>query len=169
MTRLQAGWTQRTDAGLWVGRGYGGTGDSVRASIPTLASTGADAIGTTNSGQLAYSAPGSGLQMWTPAFIAAEAMLRGTLRGLYVPLNPWSGVAIGTDIVNPPGITGTITTLRHNAFTNNRAERYIGDIAANLGIDAASINNMLETIGITDHINKRIQDRINGEYHHEQV
>lgn len=122
MTRLQAGWTQRTtDAGTWIGRGYAGTGGAVRASIPTLASVAADGIGTTNSGQLAYSAPGSGLQMWTPAFLAAESTLRGTLRGIYVPLNTFAGVAIGTDIVNPPGITGVITTLRHNSFNNNNA------------------------------------------------
>lgn len=122
MTRLQASWAQRTsDAGTWIGRGYAGTGDAVRASIPTLGSTVTDGIGTTNAGQLAYSAPGSGLQMWTPAFLAAEGTLRGTLRGIYAPLNTWAGVAIGTDIVNPPGITGTITTLRHNSFSNNNA------------------------------------------------
>lgn len=44
-----------------------------------------------------------------------------------------------------------------NAFANNRAERYIGDISSNLGIDATAINNMLETIGVTDFINKRIE------------
>jgi hypothetical protein len=119
MARLQVAWTQPTDGGMWIGRGHAGTGDAVRAAIPTLASHATDGIGATGDSQLSYSAPGSGLQMWTPAFIAAEATLRGRLRGLYAPLNTFAGVAIGTDVVNPPGITGTITTLRHNSFSNN--------------------------------------------------
>lgn len=119
MTRTIHGFTQDTNnAGTWIGRGYTGIGSPERASIPTLAaSTNNHVIGGSTASALANSAPGTGLQMWTPAYLVAAGTIHGKFRGLYAPINTFAGVAMGTDVVNPPGLTGTLTTLRHGTFS----------------------------------------------------
>lgn len=120
MSRAQSNFTQpTTNAGTWLGRDYTGAGSPARASIAMLATDSDTGIGATHSSSLAYSAPGSGLQMWTPAYLIASGTIHGMLRGIYAPLNTFAGVAIGTNIVNPPGITGTLTTLRHGGFNTS--------------------------------------------------
>lgn len=101
--------------GVWLARGYAGTGDAVRAAVATNCSVEGGVIGGPG---LANPPPGSGLQFWSQATIVAETEFRGRFRGIYAPETSFYGVAIGTDIVNPPGLSATLTTLRHNANTN---------------------------------------------------
>lgn len=101
--------------GFWLARGYAGTGDAVRAAVATICSVESSAVGGTG---LANPPPGSGLQFWSAATIVSENEFRGRLRGIYAPETSFAGVAIGTDIVNPPGLSSTLTTLRHNAYAN---------------------------------------------------
>lgn len=102
-------------AGTWVPRGYAGSGDPIRTALmcPTLAA------GAYIGGDSAMANPslGSSLLFYMPAFIVAEGAIRGRLRGVHVPLNTHAGVAAGTEIVNPPGLTATLVAFRHFCTT----------------------------------------------------
>lgn len=102
--------------GIWLPRGYAGTGSPIRAAL-ALPSTANGTIGAFNAiNNLARPAPGSGLSHWVAGMICAEVTVRGIARGLYCPLNDFSGVAIGTEYASPPGLpSGVLVTMRHNA------------------------------------------------------
>ena len=112
-------WATPTAAGLYLARGYAGTGAPVACAIPLLATTvgGAGSAIGGGSGLIASPAPGSGLDSWYPAFIASESTMRGRFRGLYVPLTNFSGIAAGVEYASPPGLPSgaVLVTLRHVA------------------------------------------------------
>lgn len=98
--------------GLFLGKGYALTGDPVSFSLPSLATGNAATSGGGVSGQqmggtaspLADPAAGTGLRVFMPALIGAEGMIRGRMRGLYVPLNNLSAVTDGTYETAPAGV-----------------------------------------------------------------
>lgn len=106
-----------TAHGIWLARGYAGVGSPVLTSVmcPTLPGVGY-LMGSSSA--IANPSPGSGLAFYMPAFVCGEGTIRGRLRGAYAPLNSHVGVAAGTEIVNPPGLTATIVALRHFGFQN---------------------------------------------------
>lgn len=129
-----AGYSTTTQLGFWVARGHAGTGSPIRAGLVVPGKTNsAIPIGASN-GSLANPAPGSSLNYWVPALIVNESTIRGILRGIYVPLNDYAGVAFGTDVVNPPGLTATLTTLRHCSNTNTSN----GNTDGHLHVDTTS-------------------------------
>lgn len=100
--------------GFWLPRGYAGTGSPLRAAIshPSIAS--ASSIGAFVSGALARPTPGSGVDLWVPSLICNESTIRGVMRGLYTPINDWSGTAMGTERSAPPGLpSGVLVAMRH--------------------------------------------------------
>lgn len=112
-----AGWESTTTVGFWMARGYAGSGSPIRAGIPVFGGMNAAVPVGAGNGTLTNPALGSSLNFFTPAHIVAESTLRGRLRGIYMPLNDHTGVALGTDVVNPPGLTATLTALRHCSAT----------------------------------------------------
>jgi hypothetical protein len=102
--------------GIWLPRGYAGTGSPIRAAL-AMPGTTSGTIGAFNSiNNLARPALGSGLSLWVAGLVCAEATVRGILRGLHCPLNDFSGVVIGTEYASPPGLpSGVLVTMRHNA------------------------------------------------------
>ncbi len=117
-----------TSVGFWLARGYAGTGDPIRAGLAKLASGASSAPVGTVLNSLANPNPGTGLVYWLPAIIGLESAIRGVMRGLYVPQNSHRGVAMGTDVVNPPGLTATLTTLRHCSDTTGFNDNSDGHI-----------------------------------------
>lgn len=105
--------TEPTSQSFWLARGYAGTGSPVRAAFMYPLYT---RIGT--NGSIANPSPGSSLNYWIPGIIVTQSSFRGRMRGIYLPLNSHVGVAIGTEVVNPPGLTGTIVAMRHNSDAN---------------------------------------------------
>lgn len=114
--------------GFWLARGYAGTGNPIRAGIAMPALTlnnGSGAIGSTTHAI----ANAAGLpNVFLPAAIATEGTMRGMVRGVYVSPNNLSGIAAGTDIVNPPGLASTITALRHNNLSGSYAASHDGHV-----------------------------------------
>ncbi|MCB0244322.1 MAG: hypothetical protein KDI12_12985 [Anaerolineae bacterium] len=105
--------------GAWIARGIAGTGNPIRAGIPMpCQSSEFQPIGA-SSYSIASPAPGVALDFWVPALIGSEATIRGQWRGLYAPLTSPGTVTLGHEVVDPPGITGTLTALRHYAASNN--------------------------------------------------
>jgi len=114
MTPATAGFgAPSTAACTWLARGYAGTGSPTRIGLAVFGKVvNSDAFGTSSA--IARPSPGSSLSYFYPAIIAIESSIRGQMRGLYVPQNDWSGVAAGFEVVDPPGLTGTLMALRHN-------------------------------------------------------
>lgn len=111
-------WATPTASGLYLARGFAGSGYPVAAAVPTLASTSTSAgqvIGGGGSSQIAAPAPGTALDMWIPAWVQSEGTVRGHFPGLFVPLHSMDGVAQGTDYPDPPGLPSgaVLTTLRN--------------------------------------------------------
>jgi len=100
-----------TFACAWLARGYAGTGSPTRIGLAVFGMNNG-AIGTAST--IARPSPGSSLSYFYPAIIGIESSIRGQMRGLYVPQNDWSGVSAGFEVVDPPGLTGTLMALRHN-------------------------------------------------------
>lgn len=120
--------------GFWLARGYAGSGSPIRAGLIVPGKVnGAVPIGAAND-SLANPAPGSGLLFWVPGLIASELTVRGRLRGIYAPLSDHTGVAMGTDVVNPPGLSATITALRHCSYTDTSN----GNTDGHLHVDTTS-------------------------------
>lgn len=97
----------------WLARGYAGTGSPVRIGLATFGLVN-DGVAIGTSAAIARPSPGSSLSYFYPAFIGIESSIRGQMRGLYVPQNNWGGVDAGFEVVNPPGLAGTLMALRHN-------------------------------------------------------
>jgi hypothetical protein len=114
---------------FWLARPVSGTGDPIRAGLPSLhqPTSLAVPIGCSEH-SLSRPTPGSALNFFHPAVIANEALFRGLLRGVYVPINNWSGTRIGLTIVNPPGLTGTLYNFRHNSHGSIYASNVDGHI-----------------------------------------
>ena len=128
-TPVATGFATPTLYGVWLPRGYAGTGNPIRAGIamPALASN-VPVIGSATT-SMTSPAPGSGLDFWIPALIGCENTIRGQLRGVYAPLTSDGSVALGHDVVNPPGLTGTLTALLHYAHSNaSTIATYLGHI-----------------------------------------
>lgn len=109
-------WSAPASCSLWVARGYaGGAGAVLHAlAIPCYGAN--TALAMPGAFGLPALSPGGGNVYWVPAIMAAEGTLRGTLRGLHVPLNALSGVTLGT---NYSGATGrpsgsVLTVVVHN-------------------------------------------------------
>lgn len=99
--------------GVWLPRGFAGTGSPIRAAMAMPASI-SGPIGA-SLGAIARPAPGSGLDMWLKGMLCAEASVRGVMRGLYLPLHDCSSLSIGTEFSAPPGAPDAVlVTLRHN-------------------------------------------------------
>lgn len=99
--------------GVWLPRGYAGTGSPIRAAMAMPASI-SSTIGSSQNA-IARPAPGSGLDMWVRGMLCAEASVRGLMRGLYLPLHDCSSLSIGTEFSAPPGAPDAVlVTLRHN-------------------------------------------------------
>ena len=99
--------------GVWLPRGYAGTGSPIRAAMAMPASI-SSPIGSSQNA-IARPAPGSGLDMWIKGMLCAEASVRGVMRGLYLPLHDCSSLSIGTEFSAPPGAPDAmLVTLRHN-------------------------------------------------------
>lgn len=105
--------TPSSSACSWLARGYAGTGSPVRIGLATFGLVN-DGIAIGTSSAIARPSPGSSLSYFYPAFIGIESSIRGQMRGLYVPQNNWGGVDAGFEVVNPPGLAGTLMALRHN-------------------------------------------------------
>lgn len=103
--------------GTWVPRGYAGTGNPVRTALMSPVNSVGQYVGASSS-SMVYPSLGSSLLFYMPAIICSEGTLRGRMRGVYIPLNNHATVAAGTEIVNPPGFTGTLVTFRHFCTTN---------------------------------------------------
>ena len=117
MTTVSTALAAPSTYGIWLARGYSGSGNPVLSGLmcPTMPGN-----SFTIGGSSAISNPslGSGLNFYQPGIICAEATVRGRMRGVYVPLNSHAGVAAGTEITNPPGLTGTIVAMRHYSSQN---------------------------------------------------
>lgn len=112
MTPASAGFAApTTSACTWLARGYAGTGSPTRIGLAVFGMV-SNSIGSSNA--IVRPSPGTSLSYFYPAFIGIESSIRGQMRGLYVPQNDWSGVDAGFEVVNPPGLTGTLMALRHN-------------------------------------------------------
>jgi len=129
MTQATTGFgAPSTVACAWLARGYAGTGSPVRIGLAVFGTMSDSAgIGTSN-GSTARPSPGSSLSYFYPAFIGIESSIRGQMRGLYVPQNDWSGVSAGFEVVDPPGLTGTLMALRHNIHSVTYSAVYDGHI-----------------------------------------
>lgn len=98
--------------GVWLPRGYAGTGSPIRAAMAMPGSI-SSAIGSSQNA-IARPAPGSGLDMWINGLLCAEASVRGVMRGLYLPLHDCSSLSIGTEFSAPPGAPDAVlVTMRH--------------------------------------------------------
>lgn len=117
-----------TTACCWLARGYAGTGSPVRVAVAQLSDVTTDTPIGSSSSATARPSPGSSLSYFHPAIIGIESSIRGRLRGIYVPQNDWSGVAAGFEVVNPPGLTGTLVALRHNSHQVTYASTVDGHI-----------------------------------------
>lgn len=116
MTRATAQFAApATTACCWLARGYAGTGSPVRVAVAQLSDVTTNTPIGSSSSATARPSPGSSLSYFHPAIIGIESSIRGRLRGIYVPQNDWSGVDAGFEVVNPPGLTGTLVALRHNS------------------------------------------------------
>ena len=114
--------------GFYVARGVAGTGNPLRANLASLLYN--IPIGTASA--LANPGLGTGLAFWIPGFIVGEAGIRGRMRGVHVPLSSHAGVAMGANVVNPPGLAATtLTTLRHNLHDS----QYDGTFDCHLHVD----------------------------------
>lgn len=114
MTPATAGFAApSTSACTWLARGYAGTGSPTRIGLAVFGMV-ANSVAFGTSSAIARPSPGSSLSYFYPAIIAIESSIRGRMRGLYVPQNDWSGVSAGFEVVDPPGLTGTLMALRHN-------------------------------------------------------
>lgn len=113
--------TTQSSYGIWLARGHAGTGSPIRAGIamPSIVNDGFLKVIGASAHSIAASAPGSGLAHWVPAMLTAEGTIRGFLRGIYAPLTSRYGVAMGTAVVDPPGLTGTLREMLHYAHANS--------------------------------------------------
>jgi len=105
-----------TTAG-YIARGHAGSGSPINFGLAVMTHPNSSGvpIGATNSTvMLANPSPGSGLLYFHPAFVCAESSVRGVMRGVYCPLNTHYGSTWQAEIVNPPGFSGTLMTLKHN-------------------------------------------------------
>lgn len=117
-----------TASGLYVARGFAGTGSPIAAAVPMLAATsGGSGSAIGGAGGIANPAPGSGLSQWLPAFIVNEGTLRGQFPGLHVSINNFTGVAAGAEYPNPPGTpSGAVfVTLRGKVSGNGGDDGHV--------------------------------------------
>lgn len=110
-------------ASYWLARGHAGGAGAVAAAtpMPATASGGfTEAIGGANL-SVASPSPGGGQEYFVPALIACENTIRGTLRGVFMPISSLAGVAMGTDRIAPPGRPegSVLTVVRHNTGTED--------------------------------------------------
>lgn len=126
---LRAGnYATPTANGLYLARGYAGTGSPIAAAIPMLASTsGGSGSAIGGAGDIANPAPGSGLVQWLPAFVVSENTLRGRFPGLHVSINNFTGVAAGTEYASPPGAPSgaVLVTLRCRVSGNGGDDGHV--------------------------------------------
>jgi hypothetical protein len=102
--------TFASNTGLWLGTGYAGTGSAIRAGIMAI-SAGVFA-GSSSAFNMTDPAPGSSQRYFATAYIVAESMIRGRLRGMYLPMNNLSAVANFTQISGASGVpAGSVLEL----------------------------------------------------------
>lgn len=84
-----------SDQAFWIARGPAGSGNATTLAVlfPPAAAT--YPIGGGYNG-MANPSPGGAHEYWTPAVLVHEGTVRGTLRGIHVPLSSLVGVAEGT-------------------------------------------------------------------------
>lgn len=126
------------NANLWTLRGYAGGAGAVRHGLAVLASSDVGSvIGSSGSQSMAASSPGGGQVYWLPGLMAAEGTLRGTMRGLYVPINSLAGVAAGTDYSSAVGrpAGSVLTVVRHFCTANGSSAQYDGHFAVESALE----------------------------------
>lgn len=103
-----------SNGGMYFARGHAGTGNPIKMGLALLGHYSDDPIGTTTDPYIARPSPGGSLSYYYPAVIAGESTIRGRMRGLYLPANTGYGLTWQAEIVDPPGLTGTLMVLKHN-------------------------------------------------------
>lgn len=123
--RTENNWTAPTATSFWLARGHAGTGSPIGAAIAmpaaTTAASNTTTIGGSHATNLANPSPGGSNEYWVPAIIGCESTLRGTMRGLHMPLSSLAGVASGTDRTSPSGRPSgsVVTIMRHHCNDND--------------------------------------------------
>lgn len=138
--RAGLNWTAPATSQLWTGRGYSGTAGAVRHAIAMLnssvESTG-NVIGSSAVMNMTNPSLGSGDVYWQPPILAAQGTIRGVLRGIAMPLNNMTSVAVGTQYSGATGrpAGSVIQMLRHYTSTTGPGSDWMSCLAVETALE----------------------------------